>query len=141
MEIHESLTAGSKKRRTLGWVVFLRHAAFFLDPLSSPNLRLKGGSIEIAVQFFLGFQQQQHLKGFPGAPWFFFVRPFQQPFVEGKVQFAARQLCNPSWSPRRANPHPRQRKIKNSGKLFQKQITLPRDVHSPSMVPTICKPL
>lgn len=55
MEIHETLTR-SKKGGLWGWAFLLRHAAFFLDPLSSPNLRVKGGTIEIAV-----FQQQHHL--------------------------------------------------------------------------------
>ena len=52
----------------------------------------------------------------------FLFGPSNDPFLEGKVQFAARQLCNPSWSPRRANPHPRQWKIQNCRKLFQNKL-------------------
>ena len=78
---------------------------------------------------------------FPGAPWFF-VRPFQQPFVEKKKGFLWKARCNlPQGSfAILLGAHEGQIHILDNGeyktarKLLQTQITLPRDVHSPSMV-------
>ena len=149
MEIHESLTAGSKKGGLWGWAFFLRwHAAFFLDPLSSPNLASKRLAALKSRSNFKAFNSNTTSKVSRGPMVFCSALPttFREKKkgfpLEGKVQFAARQLCNPSWSPRRANPHPRQRRIQNCRKIaFKHKLPYLRDVHLSIYGNTICKPL